>query len=95
MSNVNNIDVNLFNLISSHFNRLHLLGRFKKKSNDIISELVNSINASKIKLNQTDTIEVIQTKINADKGIFGNNHYKLILEEAIINNNAFMDSFFI
>lgn len=95
LSNINNIDINLFNLIKSHYSSLHLLIRFKRKSNDIISELVNSINASKVKLNQNDTVEVIRAKINADKVILGNNHYKLILEETIINDNAFISTFFV
>jgi len=95
LSNMNGIDINLYSLIESHFTKLYLLNRFNLKSNDIISELINSINASKLKLNKFDTVELIQAKINADKILFGNNYFKSILEETLINNNAFIDSFFV
>jgi len=94
LDNRNGIDINLFNLISSHFSRMHLLSRFSIKSSDIISELSNLIVSSKPKLGEEDIKEVILNKIQKDKEIFGNNYYKSILEESLVNSIDYMKQFF-
>ncbi|MDY0931620.1 HNH endonuclease [Chryseobacterium sp. CFBP8996] len=94
LDNKNKIDINLFNLISSHFSRMHLLSRFSIKSSDIISELTNLIVSSKPKLSQEDIREVILNKVQKDKDIFGNNYYKSVLEESLVNSGDYMKMFF-
>ncbi|WP_177763095.1 HNH endonuclease [Flavobacterium sp. I3-2] len=94
LSNVNNIDPRLFRLLESHYEKLHLFRRFKSKSNTIISEMINSINASINQISRQTFIDITLDKINRDKLLHGHNHYKLILEEALINNNAYLSQYF-
>lgn len=94
LSNINNINVQLFNIIESHYDKLHLFRRFKSKSNVIISELINSINSAVGRMSKNTFLDMTLEKISRDKLIHGNNHYKLILEEALIQNNAFITTFF-
>lgn len=95
LSNINNINISLFNIIESHFDKLHLFRRFKVKTNTIISELTNSITSAVGVISKETFIQITLDKINKDKLIHGNNHYKLILEETLIHNNTFIDLFFI
>ena len=94
LSNINNINVQLFNIIESHYEKLHLFRRFKSKSNVIISELMNSINSAVGRMSKNTFLDMTLEKISRDKLIHGNNHYKLILEEALIQNTAFIATFF-
>lgn len=95
LSNMNNINVQLFSIIESHYDKLYLFRRFKSKTNTIISEMINSITSAVGVLSKETFIKITLDKINKDKLLHGNNHYKLILEETLINNNAFIDHFFI
>lgn len=95
LSNMNNINVQLFSIIESHYDKLHLFRRFKSKTNTITSEMINSITSAVGVLSKETFIKITLDKINKDKLLHGNNHYKLILEETLINNNAFIDHFFI
>lgn len=95
LSNINNVNVQLFSIIESHYEKLHLFRRFKSKTNTIISEMINSITSAVGVLSKETFIKITLDKINKDKLLHGNNHYKLILEETLINNNAFIDHFFI
>lgn len=91
LRNINNIDSDFFDLLVSHYDKLHLLERFKKESHKIISELThlicNFINC--IPLNQLKNN--VLSKIQDDKAVFGGNYYKSILEEALVNNQDFLD----
>ena len=94
VENKNNIEVNLFEIISNHYDKLHLPERFSANSSDIIVELKNTIKASKLILTKIQTLEIISAKIKDDKLFFGNNYWKSILSEAIIKNNDLMELFF-
>jgi len=91
LRNINNIDADFFELLNNHYSRLHLPFRFKQESHKVISELTNLINAGKKILELNKIIELVETKIQEDKAVFGNNYYKSILEEALINNQGFID----
>ncbi|RRJ86683.1 HNH endonuclease [Paenimyroides tangerinum] len=95
LSNINNINTDLFRLIESHYEKLHLFRRFKSKSNTIISEMTNSIYASVNQISKQTFIDITLDKINRDKSLHGHNHYKLILEEALINNNFYLNQYFL
>ncbi|RTZ10952.1 HNH endonuclease [Flavobacterium sp. GSP27] len=95
LSNSNNINVQLFSIIESHYGKLHLFRRFKSKTNTIISEMTNSINASIGKVSKQTFLDITLDKINRDKLLHGGNHYKLILEEELLNNNAYLNLYFI
>lgn len=95
LRNTNNIDTNFFELLSSHYRRLYLPQRVKRESYKVISELTNLISANRHLLNQNQIINVVEIKIGLDKAIFGNNYYKSILEEALINNEDYLNSIFL
>lgn len=90
LSNINNINAQLFSIIESHFEKLHLFNRFKSRTNTIITEMQNVINAYKTKVSLEDFINMTYEKIEMDKLLHGHNHYKVVLEEALINNGAFI-----
>ena len=90
LSNTNNINTQLFRIIESHYEKLHLFNRFKSRTNTIITEMQNVINAYRTKVSLHDFIDMTYEKIEMDKLLHGHNHYKVVLEEALINNGAFM-----
>ena len=90
LSNTNNINAQLFRIIESHYEKLHLFNRFKSRTNTIITEMQNVINAYRTKVSLHDFIDMTYEKIEMDKLLHGHNHYKVVLEEALINNGAFM-----
>ena len=94
LSNVNNINAQLFEIIESHYEKLHLFRRFKSKSNTIISEMTNSINSSIGRVSKQTFLDMTFDKINRDKLLHGGNHYKLILEEALLNNAYYLNMYF-
>lgn len=91
LRNHNNIDADFFILLESHYTKLHLLERYKKESYKIISELTNLIIASKTVLVQNQIREIVIAKIHEDKNIFGKNYFKSILEDALINNDDYLN----
>jgi hypothetical protein len=95
LSNSNNINVQLFSIIESHYEKLHLFRRFKSKTNTIISEMTNAVTSAVGVISREAFIQITLDKINKDKLIHGNNHYKLILEEALLNNNPYLNQYFI
>lgn len=95
LSNINNINVQLFNIIESHYEKLYLFRRFKAKTNIIISEMTNLINASIGKISKQTFIDLTLDKINRDKLLHGSNHYKLVLEEVLLNYNPYLNLYFI
>lgn len=93
LKNINNIDAILFQILESHYYNLNLPDRFMKESHKIISELSNLIKGSQNLLSKDDLIKIVNKKIIEDKITFGYNYYKSILEEALINNKKFLNSF--
>jgi 5-methylcytosine-specific restriction endonuclease McrA len=93
LRNVNHIDNDFFELLESHYSRLQLLQRFRNESHKVISELSNLIFASLKQLTQSQIIILVKDKIIEDKRIFGMNYYKSILEEALITDQDYLDSF--
>src|SRR5690606_10833684 len=92
LRNINNIDPDIYQLLENHYSRLHLPSRFKKDSHKVISELTNLISAGSRLLTEDQIKELVLTKIDEDKALFGNNYYKSILEEALIKSQAFVDN---
>ncbi len=92
LRNVNNINPDFFELLETHYSRLHLPQRFKKESHKVISELTNLISGSIGILDENQVKQIILNKIEGDKNLFGTNYYKSVLEEALINDQAYLDS---
>ena len=91
IDNRNKIEQNLFDLLYNHYLKLRLTQRFEKSSHDIIIELKNSILEFKNHINKTKIQEATKGKIIRDKEIFGQNYWKAILTEELINNDDFID----
>lgn len=94
LSNINNINVQLFSIIESHYDKLHLFRRFKSKTNTIVSEMTNSINASIGKISKQTFIDLTLDKIYRDELLHGSNYYKSILEKQLLNNDAYLNLYF-
>ena len=94
VDNPNNIPVQLYTIITSHYTELDLFQRFKDKSSDIIIELTNSIQAS---LSNGVSMPMIQQIIldtcSRDKQHKGHNYYQIILKEALIESSNYLSLF--
>ena len=94
VDNPNNIPVQLYTIITSHYTELELFQRFKDKSSDVVIELTNSIQASLRNGVPMPTIQ--QTTLdtcNLDKQHKGHNYYQIILKEALIQSNNYLSLF--
>lgn len=93
LENPNKIDKELFNLIKSHYTRLHLCERFNESIDQIITPLINSMKPyiSKLPIDEIKD-SVIQTS-EKNKIAFGHNYWKSILEIELVNFNSFTNKF--
>jgi hypothetical protein len=89
----NKIPFDFFSVIENHYNKLHLFERFKLKSIEYLSELESKISAFRRRLSVEDIIIDLTTAINEEKEAYGHNHWKCILESALINSHLFMSRF--
>ena len=94
VENQNNIPTRIYDIIFRHYKELDLFQRFKDNSSDTIIELTNSIQAS---LDNGQSMQVIQQiildKCNQNKQLKGFNHYKIILEESLMQCNSYISLF--
>ncbi|BDU23402.1 hypothetical protein [Flavobacterium sp. GSB-24] len=86
------IDENLFNLIESHYNRLHLLERFSRNSDKVITPLQNKIKPYIDHLSMEEIIAMTTQTANLNRNVFGMNYWESILELALISNENFIRS---
>ena len=91
----NNGDIadEIFKIIESHYNKLHLLERFSANSNEVLTSLENTITSFVGKLPLTTIKEVIIEKCIKDKIAFGHNYWKSILEIGLMNNAEYLNRF--
>ncbi|RZG76683.1 HNH endonuclease [Acinetobacter sp. WCHAc060025] len=91
LSNKNNINSKLFNVIKNHFKNLKLIERFNKRSHEIISEFINSI----IPNLETNSLEQLlnnsKNRIPRQKNSIGHNHFKNIIELELSNGIALIE----
>lgn len=83
------IEQNSFNLIESHFLKLHLTERMRKKANAEYTEIENSI------LNKLDSLTLVEIfdefnkNIIDDQRAYGFNHWKCILKLSISKDERY------
>jgi hypothetical protein len=90
LKNINNIDLDLFKVIESHYSRLDLLQRFRENSDKVISELGILISSFKDLINDDrglpKAIKNHYSKFELKDGV---NNWKIVLIKAMINSNVY------
>ncbi|ADV50868.1 hypothetical protein Celal_3613 [Cellulophaga algicola DSM 14237] len=90
LKNMSHIDLNLFKVIESHYDKLNLLQRFREDSDEVISELDILISSCRDSI--IDDIELQRfienhySKIEARDGM---NNWKIVLVKAMINSSIY------
>jgi len=87
------IEANIFSVIESHYEKLHLFDRMKLKSIEHLSELESRILAFSHRLSIDEIVIHLTTAVNDEKEAYGENHWKCILELTLLNSLTFMDKF--
>lgn len=87
------ISEDFYSVIQNHYNKLHLLERFKLKSIEYVSELESKISAFRRRLSVEDIVQDLTTAVIDEKEAYGDNHWKCILEMELIKSKLFMDGF--
>lgn len=87
------ISKEFFSILENHYNKLHLFERFKLKSIEYVSEIESKISAFKRSLKVDVIVQHLTIAIVNEKEAYGDNHWKCILEMALINNDLFMERF--
>lgn len=90
IKNSNNINTTLFFTIEKHFERLHLLKRYKDQSNDFITETIDSVvsNATNPDCNIiSNNLRENASKIEYRLGV---NSWKAVLLEALASDGNFI-----
>jgi len=94
VDNRNNIDHDLFNIISKHYTRLHLTERYKDQFNSIYSQIHNLFLNKPMFAGRPD---LIQDFLNQDdinhSNLFGINHYKGVIIRSLASNAFFINLF--
>ena len=93
LQNNGNIADNIFEIIETHYNRLHLLERFSENINEVITSLENTITSFIGKLPLNEIKSSIIEKSNRDKMAFGHNYWKSILEIELMENDKYLSRF--
>lgn len=93
VDNRNNIPTDLFNIINTHYGKLHLCQRFKENSDVVVSELEIEINKYKSDVPISRIKEIVQDECIDQKELLGHNYWKAILKQALINNDNYMRRF--
>jgi len=93
IDNRNNIPTDIFNIINTHYEKLHLCERFKENSDVVVSELEIEINKYKSDVPICRIKEIVNDECIAQKKLLGHNYWKAILKLALINNDNYISRF--
>jgi hypothetical protein len=90
LKNINNIDLDLFKVIASHYSKLDLLQRFRENSDKVISELGILIASFKDLINDDrELLKAIKNHYSKFELKDGVNNWKIVLIKAMINSNVY------
>ena len=96
LDNPENIDNRTYKIIESHFSRLDLLRRMRERSNEEITNIINTIRGYYNLNSDIDTIKSVITKIEEDnKEAYGYNYWKSVLKLSIIEKDEFWNKFIV
>ena len=94
LHNPDNIEVNLYRTICSHYERLNLLERMREKSNEIVTEIICSLKTNYLLNNDT---EILKNFINGEekknKNAYGYNYWKSTLRLSLIQYEEFWEKY--
>lgn len=90
LKNVSKIDLTLFNVIESHYDRLNLLQRFREDSDEVISELDILISSARYSMNDdNELLSFINNHYSTIEKRDGVNNWKVVLVKAMLKSNIF------
>jgi len=92
LENTHGIDENIFQLICSHYEKLHLFERFSVASDTAITSLRNTLNSLPNQLTSAEIESFIARVVDADMGYFGSNYWKSVLQLALSRDRQFLQS---
>ena len=96
LGNTEKIDNSTYEIIESHFSRLDLLRRMRERSNEEITNIINTIRGYYNLNSDIDTIKSVITKIEEDnKEAYGYNYWKSVLKLSIIEKDEFWNKFIV
>jgi len=90
IDNRNNLSLDLFEIIESHYTKLYLCRRFAENCERVITEIKTEFIKYSKKLTISDIQETITECANEHRSFFGYNHYAYILQIALTNNDDFI-----
>jgi len=93
LRNNGTIDPVLFAIIKNHYADLKLFKRMRLKSIEYLSELVNSIEIRKTNLSLNVIVDEIAKTAQRNQQAYGVNHFKYVLEIALVQSPVFMNGF--
>ena len=93
LQNTNRVNSDTFQLIESHYSRLHLCKRFSENADDVIIRLSTAISETVPRLPIEEVKDVCINAAKRHMVLFGSNYWKSVLEIALLNNNDFMSRF--
>ncbi len=91
LDNPNNIENNLYQLISKHYSQLELCKLFSENNDSVITPLINDVKQYASKLSREELKEGIIGKANQNRKAFGHNYWKSILEIELANKDDFFE----
>lgn len=80
----------MFGLIESHFENLNLFSRMREKAIPVVSELINTVSSRMGNLSYPEIADEIKEAANSNKGEFGANYWKSVVEIELLDSAPFL-----
>ncbi|WP_107039704.1 HNH endonuclease [Brumimicrobium mesophilum] len=78
-----------YRLTLSHYTKLNLFQRFKESSHEVIDSLVSSANAIIPMIGIEEYRKTVKKSSDEMRALYGHNHWKSLLQVAIVNHEGF------
>jgi 5-methylcytosine-specific restriction endonuclease McrA len=90
LNNPGGINPNLFRIITRHYERLNLIERFKKNTNNEVTNIINSLTPLVTSHSLAQASNYLLNDVIVMKSSFGNNYWKAILKEKLATTPQFL-----